>query len=102
MEYRVFRANTSRALGNRGGREHEGWGLEAAVAQRQLARSGHDVRHGGEWALGLETGRVIIELPLQLNFMAFAIPGAIAALAMLVFALNSASVARLDLQPGKA
>ena len=29
-----------------------------------------------------------IELPLQLNFMAFAIPGAIAALAMTVFALN--------------
>ncbi|TWE07212.1 AAHS family benzoate transporter-like MFS transporter [Pseudomonas sp. AG1028] len=43
-----------------------------------------------------------IELPLQLNFMAFAIPGAIAALAMLVFALNSASVARLDLQSSKA
>ncbi|MBC8784148.1 aromatic acid/H+ symport family MFS transporter [Pseudomonas fluorescens] len=29
-----------------------------------------------------------IELPLQLNFMVFAIPGAIAALAMTVFALN--------------
>ncbi|MDD1131218.1 MFS transporter [Pseudomonas shahriarae] len=29
-----------------------------------------------------------IELPLQLNFMAFAVPGAIAALAMTVFALN--------------
>ncbi|AEA69184.1 MFS transporter [Pseudomonas brassicacearum] len=29
-----------------------------------------------------------IELPLQLNFMAFAIPGAIAALAMTAFALN--------------
>lgn len=29
-----------------------------------------------------------IELPLQLNFMAFAIPGAVAALAMTVFALN--------------
>ncbi len=29
-----------------------------------------------------------IELPLQLNFMAFAIPGVIAALAMTVFALN--------------
>ena len=37
-----------------------------------------------------------IELPLQLNFMAFAIPGAIAALAMLVFALNSASVDKLS------
>lgn len=43
-----------------------------------------------------------IELPLQLNFMAFAIPGAIAALAMLVFALNSASVDKLSLQPSKA
>ncbi|UQY34475.1 MFS transporter [Pseudomonas fulva] len=43
-----------------------------------------------------------IELPLQLNFMAFAIPGAIAALAMLVFALNSASVDKLGLQPSKA
>lgn len=29
-----------------------------------------------------------IELPLQLNFMAFAVPGAIAALAMTMFALN--------------
>jgi AAHS family benzoate transporter-like MFS transporter len=29
-----------------------------------------------------------IELPLQLNFIAFAIPGAVAALAMTVFALN--------------
>lgn len=29
-----------------------------------------------------------IELPLQLNFLAFAVPGAIAALAMTVFALN--------------
>ena len=29
-----------------------------------------------------------IELPLHLNFMAFAIPGAIAALAMTVFVLN--------------
>ncbi|AEF21998.1 MFS transporter [Pseudomonas fulva] len=43
-----------------------------------------------------------IELPLQLNFMAFAIPGAIAALAMLVFALNSARSERLSLQPSKA
>ena len=43
-----------------------------------------------------------IELPLQLNFMAFAIPGAIAALAMLVFALSSGSVDKLGLQPGKA
>ena len=43
-----------------------------------------------------------IELPLQLNFMAFAIPGAIAALAMLVFALSSASVDKLGLQPSKA
>ncbi len=33
-----------------------------------------------------------IELPLQLNFMAFAIPGAIAALAMTVFALNERRV----------
>ena len=29
-----------------------------------------------------------IELPLQLNFMAFAVPGAVAALAMTAFALN--------------
>ncbi|HAV87726.1 MAG TPA: aromatic acid/H+ symport family MFS transporter, partial [Pseudomonas sp.] len=29
-----------------------------------------------------------VNLPLQLNFMAFAIPGAIAALAMTVFALS--------------
>jgi len=43
-----------------------------------------------------------IELPLQLNFMAFAIPGAIAALAMLVFAMNSARSERLSLQPSKA
>ncbi|SHM87366.1 MFS transporter [Phytopseudomonas punonensis] len=43
-----------------------------------------------------------IELPLQLNFMAFAIPGAIAALAMLVFALNSARSERVSLQPSKA
>ena len=43
-----------------------------------------------------------IELPLQLNFMAFAIPGAIAALAMAVFALNSASAGRVALQPSKA
>ena len=30
-----------------------------------------------------------INLPLQLNFMAFAVPGAIAALAMTVFAISS-------------
>ena len=35
-----------------------------------------------------------IELPLQLNFMAFAIPGAIAALAMTAFALNESRVSR--------
>jgi len=29
-----------------------------------------------------------IELPLQLNFLAFAVPGAIAALAMTAYALN--------------
>lgn len=34
-----------------------------------------------------------IELPLQLNFMAFAIPGALAALAMTVFAFNERRVA---------
>jgi AAHS family benzoate transporter-like MFS transporter len=35
-----------------------------------------------------------IELPLQLNFMAFAIPGAVAALAMTAFALNESRVSR--------
>lgn len=43
-----------------------------------------------------------ISLPLQLNFMAFAIPGAIAALAMTVFALSSANAGKVALQPSKA
>ena len=30
-----------------------------------------------------------VELPLHLNFMAFAIPGAVAALAMTVFAISA-------------
>jgi AAHS family benzoate transporter-like MFS transporter len=51
------------------------------------------------WASGIGRNGAIVgpllggvlmasELPLQLNFMAFAIPGAVAALAMTVFALN--------------
>ncbi|SDS37385.1 MFS transporter [Pseudomonas oryzae] len=45
-----------------------------------------------------------IELPLQLNFMAFAIPGAIAALAMTVFAVSSqrASAPAVAMAPAKA
>lgn len=45
-----------------------------------------------------------IELPLQLNFMAFAIPGAIAALAMTVFAVSSqrASAPAVELAAAKA
>ena len=45
-----------------------------------------------------------IELPLQLNFMAFAIPGAIAALAMTVFAVSSqrASAPAAALAPAEA
>ncbi|SDH08170.1 MFS transporter, AAHS family, benzoate transport protein [Pseudomonas flavescens] len=43
-----------------------------------------------------------ISLPLQLNFMAFAIPGAIAALAMTVFALSSANAGKVALQASKA
>ncbi|AIG01183.1 MFS family membrane protein [Pseudomonas fluorescens] len=42
-----------------------------------------------------------IELPLQLNFMAFAIPGAIAALAMTVFALNERRI-RITLPAAQA
>ncbi|WP_437882261.1 MFS transporter [Pseudomonas sp. LRF_L74] len=38
-----------------------------------------------------------IELPLQLNFLAFAVPGAIAALAMLVFVMNSTRHRRASL-----
>ncbi|MCC6075246.1 MFS transporter [Pseudomonas sp. GCM10022188] len=45
-----------------------------------------------------------MELPLQLNFMAFAIPGAIAALAMTVFAVSSqrASAPAVAMAPAKA
>ena len=45
-----------------------------------------------------------INLPLQLNFMAFAIPGAIAALAMTVFAVSSqrASAPAAALAPAEA
>ncbi|NVZ21527.1 MFS transporter [Pseudomonas costantinii] len=42
-----------------------------------------------------------IELPLQLNFMAFAIPGAVAALAMTAYALNERRVSA-DLAPARA
>ncbi|MCY1463890.1 hypothetical protein D9M71_818440 [compost metagenome] len=38
-----------------------------------------------------------ISLPLQLNFMAFALPGAIAAIAMTVFAISSRRSARQSL-----
>lgn len=45
-----------------------------------------------------------INLPLQLNFLAFAIPGVIAALAMMVFAINARSgqVDRQNLNAAKA
>lgn len=43
-----------------------------------------------------------IELPLQLNFMAFAIPGVVAALAMMVFAMSGANAGKVALQPSKA
>ena len=38
-----------------------------------------------------------INLPLQLNFMAFALPGAVAAIAMTVFAISSRRSARQQL-----
>ncbi|MNG31034.1 putative 3-hydroxyphenylpropionic transporter MhpT [compost metagenome] len=38
-----------------------------------------------------------INLPLQLNFMAFALPGAVAAIAMTVFAISSRCSARQQL-----
>jgi AAHS family benzoate transporter-like MFS transporter len=46
-----------------------------------------------------------INLPLQLNFMAFALPGAVAAIAMTVFAISnqrSASSATSALSPSGA
>ncbi|WP_462381326.1 MFS transporter [Pseudomonas sp. Marseille-QA0892] len=44
-----------------------------------------------------------IELPLQMNFIAFAVPGAVAALAMIVFAIRHGRAAtRLPLQAAKA
>jgi AAHS family benzoate transporter-like MFS transporter len=70
--------------------------LYAAAAQLY----GLSIRSTGlGWASGIgRNGAIIgpllggalmaIELPLQLNFIAFAIPGAIAAMAMMVFAVN--------------
>jgi AAHS family benzoate transporter-like MFS transporter len=46
-----------------------------------------------------------ISLPLQLNFMAFALPGAVAALAMTLYAISSernAASVTAPLSPAKA